>query len=253
MEAIDQQHKMLFDMSERLARSFEKDKTTQELGETLKFMVAYTSFHFSSEEQLMHRIKYPDLQLQRDLHSGFKRIVAGYLLDIKNGGTLNVYEVMEFINKWIYEHVLGEDRRIGEFIKKKGISITFLDIRDDNREDVNSIINMQQLKKLYEAGQISAEVFKKNEVLKLNEYITLNSTGSLDDVQKIYSLLEFLENDNLINESEAGNYKQILFEKLDLNYQIKQLSTDEEKIRHLKIFEREGLLSEEEIVSYLNM
>ncbi len=59
-EIVDKQHKALIEAFNSLLDASMKGYERQELGQTINFLVEYTKKHFSDEEDLQVRYRYPD-------------------------------------------------------------------------------------------------------------------------------------------------------------------------------------------------
>ena len=62
VDLIDEQHKMLIQKLRDLSDAFEIGREMNRIMQTLEFMVDYTDFHFSAEEETMTKYDYPGLE-----------------------------------------------------------------------------------------------------------------------------------------------------------------------------------------------
>jgi len=118
-EQVDTQHRQLFDLTNSLviscANGSEKDKTK----EALDFLVNYTVQHFSDEEELQKKYNYPGYENHKKLHEDFKINVASLVqrfMENKSVKNLSV-DVKTTVLQWLVNHILNEDKKIGEHIK----------------------------------------------------------------------------------------------------------------------------------------
>ena len=111
-EAIDNQHRKLFDLYNQASECPEGSLDKQALVQDL---LAYAKQHFDAEEELMHHIDYPReaCHLHKELHRSF---VAK--LDGLKGQP--VYLILDFFQEWLLRHIFVEDRRIGAHTKEAG-------------------------------------------------------------------------------------------------------------------------------------
>ncbi|MFH1155562.1 MAG: bacteriohemerythrin [Pseudomonadota bacterium] len=86
--------------------------------ETLKEMIAYTNFHFASEEQFMEKMKYPGLEDHKALHKNFIRRLDQVALEIHRGEFILNSEVIKLIQNWLINHIMVEDMKINVFAGK---------------------------------------------------------------------------------------------------------------------------------------
>jgi hemerythrin-like metal-binding protein len=112
---VDEQHKKLCSMLTNLENSINSDDVYQVMGDILKELVQYTKYHFEEEEKVMQRISYPDFEKHKKLHKDLVNEISIILLDLKNGKKINAFELKTFLQKWLIDHILGEDKKIGEY------------------------------------------------------------------------------------------------------------------------------------------
>jgi hemerythrin-like metal-binding protein len=110
-EEIDNQHKKLFDLYNRVQffAEDEGDKTR-----TLKALTDYAGFHFADEERVMESVGYPDHEFQR--HKKQHELFLESLSQLKSEP---LWKTLDFFREWLLTHVLAEDTKIGRFIEAK--------------------------------------------------------------------------------------------------------------------------------------
>jgi len=115
--AIDQQHKKLVEMIKILENATQGvDQMTQETGIILKELVEYVKNHFSDEEQVMKKISYPEYSNHKKKHKELVDEVRGILISLKNGAYISNTALLQFLKKWLLEHILMEDKKIGDYL-----------------------------------------------------------------------------------------------------------------------------------------
>lgn len=88
-----------------------------ELGRVLKNLVEYVIEHFAAEEQIMEKISYPHLSRHKALHADLVEDVKKILLKLKSGKQISCDEMKAFLESWLGDHILSEDKKIGEYIQ----------------------------------------------------------------------------------------------------------------------------------------
>ncbi len=116
IKKIDEEHKILVEMLNKLESSMYSDKKDKVLALVLRNLVDYVKFHFKSEEEVMEKIGFPELQRHRKLHKNLVHEVATILLDLKHGRAWSVPELVGFLQHWLMDHILGEDLKIGQYL-----------------------------------------------------------------------------------------------------------------------------------------
>lgn len=114
---IDEEHRRLFSI---INEAFEllKDDTTAFAG--VKNLVLelkkYAAEHFEHEEAYMEEIKDPELPRQKKEHAQFREKVNDF--DLENlkeeDGKQVLAELLEYLTRWLYGHILGSDIMIGK-------------------------------------------------------------------------------------------------------------------------------------------
>jgi hemerythrin len=109
VEEIDLQHRYFMGLINRLSTELDGCVDESYRKKLLNELVKYASFHFVSEENLMIKFAYPDIERHRKLH-----------LDLIDKLSWQVqsksYEVLfEFLVDWFIRHTTEEDKHIGEF------------------------------------------------------------------------------------------------------------------------------------------
>jgi hemerythrin len=89
--------------------------------ELLAFLDKYIDNHFVNEEKFQEEIDYPDLEEHKKLHEEFKKTILAIEEKHKNKevSDKDLIEINLTIKEWLVEHILIEDRKIGEFVKEK--------------------------------------------------------------------------------------------------------------------------------------
>lgn len=117
IESIDNQHKVLFDLADK-AYVLLKDEYTidkyDKIVHIIEELKEYTIFHFKSEEEYMESINYKRLFTQKIEHAEFiKKIEQIDLRSIDENQDENLIKLLAFLNDWLTEHILRNDKLIG--------------------------------------------------------------------------------------------------------------------------------------------
>jgi hemerythrin len=110
IELVDQQHRKLFALYNAAAAQPESELNLPGL---LDELAAYAATHFADEEQYMRTLGFPEdeYNLHVVLHADFGRKLAEL-----DGAP--VYQILDYIQEWLFRHIMTVDRRIGEFVRK---------------------------------------------------------------------------------------------------------------------------------------
>lgn len=108
---LDKQHRFLFDLGNDIQK-FDKADVRKHVMELYK----YATSHFNSEEQHMRQIGYPDLKNHHQLHETF---ITNLNTMTDNQGENLLKEVKRFLQNWLIDHILNEDKQYFEYVKNK--------------------------------------------------------------------------------------------------------------------------------------
>jgi hemerythrin len=109
VEEIDLQHRYFMGLINRLSSELDGCEDESYRKKLLNELVKYASFHFVSEENLMLKFAYPDLERHRKLHLDLIDKLS-WQIQSKSYDAL-----FEFLVDWFIRHTLEEDKHIGEF------------------------------------------------------------------------------------------------------------------------------------------
>lgn len=124
IELVDDEHRHLFEIiketNDVINAAYLHDKY-DEIMRLLAELKDYTESHFHDEEELMSRINYPHINSQKHAHSAFieklVNINLSELDNIDNNQDEYLNELITFLLQWLSNHILGSDKKIGEYIK----------------------------------------------------------------------------------------------------------------------------------------
>lgn len=118
-DAIDADHQGLFALVQELANA---DITGGFLDGILVRLEAYTEGHFEREEALMQKIGYPGFEEHVQAHRAFVEWLAAVQKTYRRAAEspfLIGDMVNDFLESWLVEHILEEDMRYRDFIRKQ--------------------------------------------------------------------------------------------------------------------------------------
>jgi hemerythrin len=119
---IDSEHKELFRAIGELFSACQSGKGKDTISKTVKYVADYTKKHFSDEEQLQVKSKYPDYTNHHTYHETFKRTVADIAKKLETNGPTAalVGEVNSKIAGWLVTHIRTEDMKVAKHVKASG-------------------------------------------------------------------------------------------------------------------------------------
>ncbi|MCK5686669.1 hemerythrin family protein [bacterium] len=122
IEIIDEQHKKFFRLAQHFMEDCLADEGDERIKSTLSALGHYSIKHFRTEEALMEKNGYPNLEVHKKMHVEF--IEEYNKLDnlLKEGSHKEavVNETLAFLMDWLVEHVVNADGNFAKHIKRKG-------------------------------------------------------------------------------------------------------------------------------------
>lgn len=106
---FDDQHKQLFRLIDELHQGMKNRQVKEKMGGILNELLKYTKSHFAQEEQALLAIGYPDLACHCAEHKKFTSKIEEMINDFSCGVAGISIELMEFLNKWLANHILQTD------------------------------------------------------------------------------------------------------------------------------------------------
>jgi len=119
---IDQEHRELIAAINRLMEACQRGQGRAELANTAQFLQSYTAKHFSDEEQLQIKSRYPEYKKHFGYHQAFKQTVAQIVKKIsEQGATVAlVGEINTALAGWLINHIKVEDKKLAAYLRSKG-------------------------------------------------------------------------------------------------------------------------------------
>jgi hemerythrin-like metal-binding protein len=119
--AIDDQHKSLVEILNRLHTAMKQGRGKAELEGILVFLKDYTVTHFGMEEGLMAKHGYAGGDRHRAIHAELVRQVADLVTRFQAGTGMLTLEVMNFLEDWLVKHIQAEDYAFAQDLRARGI------------------------------------------------------------------------------------------------------------------------------------
>ncbi len=121
LSIIDDGHRKLIDIINKATDAKEQSYNPEETKELIGEMLEYSDKHFSTEEAYMVKFKFPEYQLHRNEHLDFiDKTLMCYNKLIK-GNYQIVNELLEYLERWLVNHIQGTDRQYIECFNKNGL------------------------------------------------------------------------------------------------------------------------------------
>jgi hemerythrin len=122
---IDEQHKELLrqtnDLYAACLKSEEEARAFFKM--VIHSMVEYVGVHFSTEEKMLEKIKYPDFEEHKRQHDEFVKEVLAHVQAFEEGKKLVPNNFVRFLKDWLLAHIAVSDKKYSTYIfdlKKQG-------------------------------------------------------------------------------------------------------------------------------------
>lgn len=118
---IDEQHRILVGLLNRLGGAAQDYERPALIGEILGGLVAYIGEHFSFEEHLMREHGYPGAEAHIAAHTRLAARVEKLVASHAQGTTPELDELVIFLRQWLVSHILQTDKELAKALNAKGV------------------------------------------------------------------------------------------------------------------------------------
>lgn len=181
-DQIDAEHRMLFDMINEAHRQImEKESSVSSALKLIQKLSEYAETHFEHEEGYMQSINDPEYPLQKKEHDFFRDKISSYRcvkIDDENTAKASLEDLLTFLAKWLYRHILSSDTLIGKIPPKS----------EDNTENIFAFTS-----KYYSGIDFVDEEHKWLFSLIEKTYDTLNDKDYENDVERFDNVMDVLD------------------------------------------------------------
>ncbi len=243
IDEIDLQHNELFDIIDhfRLSIADPAKNSDPDIIKILKFLVNYTMFHFTAEEDYMKRINYSGYTTHKQIHDNFVSKLHSILKKIKAKEPYESIELYNFLLDWLKVHIAIEDQK---YVKAGG-KIKTLKTTLKNKTDILNIIipNISKIEFLFNDDLISESERDIKRKKYLHSYYNGYKIGNLTD---LYTLLEsscLLCSKKIISSEEDKELKKYICSKVDIDKKVLNEENHKTKTEVVDYLSRLGLYS----------
>ena len=119
VKRCDDDHKKLFDLASDLRSAIQSGKSAQVMERIVEELESYSIFHFTAEEALIAATNYPELVAHQEEHQKFIDSLAKFR---REGVAGQSYDVLNFMNRWLVNHIKRVDQQYSAHVNARGIS-----------------------------------------------------------------------------------------------------------------------------------
>ena len=115
--AIDFDHKTLVTITNELFDELVKGSSPATILRLFKNLTDYVHRHFEREEEILRATEYPNIHGHAYKHREIEQVMGKLFLRYQEDpSTLKQSEVVDFLRRWIRDHILNEDHEFIEYL-----------------------------------------------------------------------------------------------------------------------------------------
>ena len=114
VERIDGPLKKFMEMLNQLHAKVPGGIITKDASEPLLELSKFAREFFEDEEALMQDIDFPDYTEHKGEHSVLRQWFVKKIVEVNGGKKLGTDELSDYLGKWLIDHILKEDKRVGQ-------------------------------------------------------------------------------------------------------------------------------------------
>jgi hemerythrin len=118
VDEIDEDHRKLINIFNILNHAVMEGESPDYLAAILEELVNCTVWHFSHEERLMLKYSYQGMEEHKAIHRELIKSVKDMQQRILQANNSMTNEYIEFLERWLTEHILTEDMRLGSYLSQ---------------------------------------------------------------------------------------------------------------------------------------
>lgn len=108
-ELMDEHHKQIFLILNRLHEIMEEGFNDKEYLKILNDLKDYAVYHFTAEEHLLEKINYPNVMVQKIQHEIYREKIEGFIKLYLEEQQIMSLKMMSFLREWLIKHILELD------------------------------------------------------------------------------------------------------------------------------------------------
>ncbi|MBF0263630.1 MAG: hemerythrin family protein [Gammaproteobacteria bacterium] len=121
VKSVDEQHKRLVEIINKLNDALVQGQANDVLGEVLSDVADYTVMHFAYEESLFEKYNYPDKDKHIQSHKDLIASVQNLQEKLQQDDFMVGVETMTFLKEWLTGHILKVDKAFSAHMIEHGV------------------------------------------------------------------------------------------------------------------------------------
>ncbi|MDD2304437.1 MAG: hemerythrin family protein [Prolixibacteraceae bacterium] len=115
---IDEEHKIFLKTIQKIDEAFLNEESQEYIARLLEELHKYAQFHFISEENIMFKYGYPNLEEHQAEHVALMRKMGSLLITF-DPRLINREKLIAFLVDWFKNHTTYSDKKLAQFIMSK--------------------------------------------------------------------------------------------------------------------------------------
>jgi hemerythrin len=246
--SVDSQHEELVNLLNKLQTSIKLGDDQKAFANTIRALVDYTNYHFSTEEEFMSSIRYPKLDIHKTIHEKLISDVKNILIGLKQGNPVRAISLMRFLNDWVCKHILEEDLEIGKFIRSQ----QFKKYPESSNSKPSESLFYQltarvlSLFKQYENGVLGENEYHVAFANLLDSHFNFAGSEKITAFSGAISFMESLSKKGHVTEDEKKHLNTILLKKAISHKLLACFENSNSIIRFIKNLKDENCITTED-------
>lgn len=117
----DEDHKQLIDTLNRLHDAMLNGRGAEKAASIVDELGEYAQHHFATEERLMKKTGYPEIDSHHAEHQAFLEKLKQFREHIAAGKRCDSIELAEFLSGWVTQHIAKADREYSAHLNAHGV------------------------------------------------------------------------------------------------------------------------------------
>jgi methyl-accepting chemotaxis protein len=117
---MDTQHQRFFEMINQLHEAMKVGRSSRVTANLVTELARYTEYHFTAEERLLEKHRYPGLAEQKTAHARFIAQVQELRRKVNAGDTAIGPEAMSMVRDWLVNHIQKMDQQYATHVGGHG-------------------------------------------------------------------------------------------------------------------------------------
>jgi hemerythrin-like metal-binding protein len=118
---IDEQHRKLLELCNKAFQAISKGMTEVKFKEITAELRQFVKLHFTAEEELMEKYKYPRRDEHHAEHVKLTKTVKDFHSSTYRHEQIPPEELKAFLTDWIVNHIIRHDLGYAKYFKEKGV------------------------------------------------------------------------------------------------------------------------------------